>query len=178
MMTQGLIAVQAEDKTKSVKAKEITLTVPESWKEVEVANNFRAAELQVPAAEGDAEGGEIAVFPPMGGSVDANIQRWVGQFNSGASNKMSTGTCDMGTYYFVDLTGTFKKPVGPPIMRKTEDKADYRMLAVIIETKSGNYFLRMTGPKKTVAQAIDAFRASFGGSTEKEKEYEIKTETE
>ena len=43
-----------------------------------------------------------------------------------------------------------------------------RMLAAILKLKSGNYFLKLTGPDKTVAAAAEAFRASFGGDKTKE----------
>lgn len=60
----------------------IRWTVPGNWGE-HPPRQMRVATYMVPAASGDAEGGECAVFyfgNDQGGSIDANIERWVAQF--------------------------------------------------------------------------------------------------
>ena len=57
----------------------------------------------------------------------------------------------------VDISGTFKDqprgPFGPSVDRK-----DYRMLAAIIPTaNSGNYYVKVTGPAKTIAANNEKF---------------------
>ena len=72
----------------------------------------------------------------------------------------------------VDVTGTYNKPIGPPIQQKTKAMPAARMLGVILAVeKKGNYFLKVTGPQKTVSAAAKAFRNSFGAAASKEKEY-------
>jgi len=164
----------AEDETREVKAGDLTLKVPKDWKQQQPSNKLRLAQFTIEAAEGDEEGAELVVFPPFGGTIAQNVERWIGQFESeGRSVKMTEGKTDQGSYVFVDLAGTYKKPDGPPFLRKTIAAPGYRMLAVILSSDSGgNYFLKVTGPDKTVKASEDALRASFGADAEKEKAYE------
>ncbi len=161
--------------TKEVKAQDLTLAIPESWEEQQASNNLRLAQYGVPAVEGDEDPTEYVVFPPFGGTIQQNIDRWVAQFTpEGRDVKMLDGEATQGKYVLVDLTGTYKKPDGPPFLRKTIDAPDYKMVAVIITVNNGgNYFLKITGPIKSVEAAINDFRKSFGGDAEKEKPREI-----
>jgi gluconolactonase len=44
-----------------------------------------------------------------------------------------------------------------------------RALSVILSTKDGNYFLRLTGPEKTVSANADALRTAIGADAKSEK---------
>lgn len=93
----------------------------------------------------------------------ANIDRWVGQFaEKGRTAKESKGTSANGAYDLVSVTGTYNKPVGPPIMRKSQPTPNQRMLAAMVQTAKGNYFIKFTGPEKTLNAAEKAFMDSFG----------------
>ena len=172
-------SVSADDKVKSkeVEAEDITLTVPENWKPG-TGSRLRLATLMVPAVDGDKEGGELAVyfFGGGGGGVNANLERWEGQFSSkGRVSKVTEGKSKQGPYYIIDLTGIYNKSIGPPIQGKTAPTPGYKMLGVVLMVKDkGNYFLKLTGPKKTIEGVADTFRASFGGNAKSEKAYEIK----
>jgi len=172
--TTSILAEDKEVEVVEVKAQNITLSVPTTWKKEEPSNNLRLAQFSIPAVEGDNDSAELVVFPPFGGSIRANVDRWIAQFESeGRKLKMSQGVCEQGDYVLVDLTGTYKKPDGPPFRRKTIAAPGYRMLATILTAKGGgNYFLKVTGPEKTVKAAVDAFRTSFGADADKEKPYE------
>ena len=86
---------------------------------------------------------------------------------------VSTGESPQGQYWIVDLSGTYNQPIGPPFMRRTKPLPEARMLAVIlvVKEKKGVYYLKMVGGAKTVGSAAKLFRASFGGSADKEKDY-------
>lgn len=160
-------------KTKKVAAGSLTLDVPESWKPRDKPSSpIRTAEIDVPAETG--KGGEIVVFyfgTGGAGGVQANIERWVKQFEAdGLKKKITTGKGKHGNYTVVDLTGTFKKPVGPPIQMKSESLPGWRVLQVIVETENGPFFVRFDGPEKLVTSSADAFRASFGGNAKDETE--------
>ncbi|MFG0332867.1 MAG: SMP-30/gluconolactonase/LRE family protein [Maioricimonas sp. JB049] len=163
------------EKTREVKAEKLTLQVPESWEQQQPSNNLRLAQFAIPPVKGDDEGAELVVFPPFGGSIPQNIQRWITQFESeGLRTKMTQGSTSQGDYVLVDLQGTYKKPDGPPFLRRTKPAPDYRMIAVIFSARAGgNYFLKVTGPKATVGANTDAFRATFGGKAADESEYEL-----
>ena len=99
---------------KEVEAGDIQLSVPESWKPQKSGRPFRLAEFLVPAAEGDKAPTEYVISPPIGGSPEANIARWIGQFGGeGRELVMSKGKCPQGEYILVQISGTFKRPVGP-----------------------------------------------------------------
>lgn len=160
-------------KTKEVKAGKIMLTVPETWKQKPQANRMRLAEFEVPASDGDKEPGEFVVFYFEGGAgpVDANVERWVGQFEKdGRKEKIISGESPQGKYTLVDLTGVYNKSIGPPIQKKSKRLEGWRVLNVMLQTDSGDYFLKLDGPKETIAAAEKAFRASFGAKKETEKE--------
>jgi gluconolactonase len=161
--------------TVTVMAKDLKLTVPKAWKQQEPSNRLRLAQFVVPKAEGDPEDGEFVVFPPFGGSDADNIKRWIDQFQpEGRKVTMTQAQTEQGEYVFVDLTGTYLKPIGPPIQRKNEPAPGFRALNVIFKAKAGgNYFLKLTGPEKTVNASAAAVRSSFGAKADAEKEYKL-----
>jgi gluconolactonase len=164
--------------TVKVPFENFTLDVPKTWEKQQPTSRLRLGQFSIPAAEGDKEPSELAIFPPFGGSVQANVDRWIGQFEGqGREMKATQGESTQGKYVFVELTGTYKKPIGPPIAQMTESVPDYKMLGVILTLKDGgNVFLKLTGPKKTVAAVAEAYRKSFGGDASKETKYEFGAE--
>lgn len=154
---------------KSFESGELKLAIPARWVQGQPANRLRLAQFEIPAAEGDDEAGELVVSGPFGGSDEDNIDRWVGQFEAdGRTSATSRGKGSLGDYVVVELTGTYKRPIGPPIAGKSEPAPGYRMLGAILKLKEGNYFLKLTGPDKTVADAAPEFRSSFGGEITQE----------
>ena len=169
--------VSAADKTKTVIAKDIKLIVPTSWKQGELSNNLRTAQFEVPAVAGDKDAAELVVyfFGGAGGGVSANLQRWAGQFkSSGKKQKTYQGKSTQGKYHLIDITGIYNKPIGPPVQRMTNPTAGYQMLGVVLVVKDkGNYFLKLTGPQKTVTHWASMLRTSFGADIKDEKEAEL-----
>jgi gluconolactonase len=161
-------------KTKSIKAGGITLKVPETWKEKESTSSFRAAEVEVPGSGDDKTPGELVVFHFQGGGggVQANVDRWIGQFEAdGRKVKVFEGKSAQGAYTLVELTGTYKKPIGPPIQMKSKPMPGWRVLGVVLQTADGGpYFIKLDGPDKTIAAVADDFRNSFGGNSKAETE--------
>lgn len=123
---------------------------------------MRAATYLIPAASGDSEGAECAVFMNIGGGVDANLKRWIGQFeqpdgsSSEARAQQKKETINGFPVTTVDLTGTFTgggMAMGGPATKK----AGYRLLGAIVETTQGEVFFKLTGPAKTVQAAQSEF---------------------
>jgi len=169
-------AAEKSEKTNDVKVKDITLTVPADWKSAPPSNNLRLAQFEIPAVKGDKEPAELVIssFGGTGGGVSANVTRWIGQFSSeGRKAKVTQGEAKTGKYVFVDISGTYNKSIGPPFLRKTKAVPDSRMLGVILAVEGkAYYFLKLTGPDKTVASAAEALRTSFGASAKDEKPFE------
>lgn len=168
--------VDAADATREVKLEDLKLSVPASWKQQQPSNNLRLGQFEIPAVEGDKEPAELTVFNfGAGGGVNSNLQRWIDQFEpTERKSKLTQAKCAMGDYVLADISGTYKKPIGPPIQGKTQPMPNARMLGVILSMeKKGLYFLKLTGPDKTVASAKTALRAAIGAKESDEKPFEL-----
>lgn len=164
-------------KTEDVKLKDLVLKVPTTWKTVPSASRMRLATFETPAAKGESEGGELTIFSFAGGGGDvaSNLSRWIGQFEGDKrTSEVLKGKAGDNAYYLADITGNYKKSVGPPILQKTETKEGYRMLGVILVLEGkGVYYLKLAGPDSTIKAAAEDFRKSFGGDAATEEEFEI-----
>ncbi len=120
---------------------------------------MRAATYLIPAAKGDSEGAECPVFINIGGGVQSNIDRWVGQFEkTDGAPKQNKETINGLPVTTVDVSGTFKGG-GPMMGQSSGPKSGYRLLGAIVEGPEGEVFFKLTGPAKTVAAAQDEFQA-------------------
>jgi hypothetical protein len=153
----------AEIKTRGIELAEgaLSLQVSEAWKTVQPRVRIIEHEFAVPAADGDKEPGRVTVMV-AGGSVEANVDRWLGQFElpEGGNVKEMAKIAEQKiadlNVHRVDVTGTYKDQRGPFAPAVT--RPDYRMLAAIIQTpQHGNYFIKFYGPKETVGKQEKAF---------------------
>lgn len=147
-----------------------SLAAPEGWKRVQPKSSIVETEFSIPSEGEGLQPGRMTVMG-AGGSVQANVDRWYGQFaqpdgsdtkSKATAKKIKLAGCDVT---IVDISGTYKDaPAGPFAGGKAVDRPDYRMLAAIVETPDrGNYFLKFYGPGKTVAKHADGFRAMVEG---------------
>jgi hypothetical protein len=133
-------------------------SVPAKWA-VDTERPMRVATYGVPAASGDAEGGECGVFyfgATQGGDIESNIARWVGQFENAGTPQRSTRTVNGVNVSLVSVTGSYLAPSGP-MMQSSGTKPGYALLGAIAEGPQGRVFFKLTGPKKT----LDACKADF-----------------
>lgn len=143
--------------------------VPAEWTEQTPSSSMRKAQYALPKVAGDGEDGELAVFyfgPGQGGSVEANIERWIGQISqsdgSSSKDKSKTSKKDIGgmPVTLVDVSGTYSAGM----MSNAPPRQGYRMLAAVAETSEGPWFFKLTGPEKTIASwsgSFDQFINSF-----------------
>ena len=140
----------------------LTFTAPAGWQPRAAACKMRVAEFVVPKAAGDPEDAEVIVyfFGGTAGSVDANIERWIGQFQQpsgrAADGNRSTRTAGALKITIVDVSGTYVAEISPG-SAKRHNKPNYRMRAAVVETPGGPYFVKFTGPSGTVKQGSAAF---------------------
>ena len=139
----------------------LTFDIPSEWSAVQPSGQFRAAEYRLPRIESDSEDAELVVFyfgQGQGGSVEANLQRWKGQFTPPPGKSLeevsqtSASESNGVSLTVLRISGTYNKSVGPPMMGRTEPHPGYRMLAVVAETSAGPYFLKLTGPEATIVR--------------------------
>lgn len=163
--------------TVEVKLRDLVLNLPKDWAASDTVNSMRLATYEIPNVEGDKEKGELAIstFGGDGGGVSANLERWVGQFDAeGREVTIKKGMVGENAYHVADISGTYQKSVGPPILRKTTPAKGYRMLGMIVQVKGkGVYFLKLTGPDATVKAQAEALRTAIGAKSEGEEDYEL-----
>ena len=149
-------AARAADDAKIVMAGgKVTAEKPDQWKVVQPKMQMIAFEFSAPQ-DASAEDAARVTIMSAGGSIDANIKRWIGQFEGVEEDdaKVEKKEVDGGVIHTVDVSGTYVDLMGgrfaPGPAKKFED---YRLLGAIIETKnSGKIFVKMIGPAKTVEE--------------------------
>jgi hypothetical protein len=130
-------------------AARVTWTRPAAWEE-RPPSSMRKASYRVPGKSGDAE---VAVFyfgPSSGGGVEANIARWLAQFVNLAADgarrdRITVNGLTVSTVRVAEGTFASGMPGGP-----TTPTERWGLHAAVVETPSGAYFFKMTGPKDTV----------------------------
>jgi hypothetical protein len=138
---------------------------PAAWKESGPANPMRLKQFTIPGKDGEAE---LVVFffgQGQGGDTQANIDRWKKQFTppDGKTLEQVSKISPLkvsakgAKATMVDVNGTYMFKARPMDPGPGEPRANYRMLAVVFETPGGNYYLKLTGPAKTVEGAKKPF---------------------
>jgi len=140
--------------------------VPGGWAVHTPSSSVRLAEFTLPRAAGDAEDASLVVydFGGTGGSVAANVARWIGQMAQpdGAPSESRARTSVVVSNHglkmtVVDVPGTYVAEVTPGSTERF-NKPGYHLRAAVIETSEGPYFVKLVGPAATVARWDDSFR--------------------
>jgi len=141
----------------------LSWTVPKGWIGAP-SSSMRVATYRTPAAPGDKEGGEVAVFyfgPGQGGGIDANVERWFAQMTpEPASKKPSRSQVKVGaiTVTLCSAEGTYTGAVGMGAPSAGPEKG-FALEGAIAEGQQGAVFFKLTGPKKSVEKAKTGFDA-------------------
>ena len=138
--------------------------VPAGWVSKPPASSMRVAEFTLPKTTGDAEDATLGIFffGGQGGNVEANLERWISQMTQpdGRPSKQVAKTTKFTSrglaITLVELSGTYVAEVTPGSSERF-NKPGFRLRAAVIETKEGPYFVKLTGPEKTVARWDEAF---------------------
>lgn len=159
MLCLLILAARARaDSPATFKVGEISFTRPAKWAWVEVNSPMRKAQLKVSDDKGSAEVVFFQFGPgPMGG-VEANVERWLRQFEEPRDKinaKTETITVGKTKVTYVQAEGTYKS--GMPGGTLTP-MPDYGLAGAIIEAADGNIFVKMTGPKALVKASGPDFK--------------------
>lgn len=174
MRTTGTLLVVAAVSTAAllIAAAALKFDVPKGWVSKAPASTMRVADFTLPKATGDAEDATVTVyfFGGQGGSVQANMDRWIGQMaqpdGKPSKDVAKTTTSQTATglkVSLVDVSGTYVAEVTPGSTQRL-NKPGFRQIAAVVETPDGPYFVKLTGPAATVAQwksSLDAFLRSL-----------------
>lgn len=148
MMGHGGQGASATPNGDSQQPAAIVWKAPPSWQLMPNPNPMRLATYKV------SDAAELTVAR-AGGSVDANVQRWVGQFDGTPKVDRSEKQVSGLKVTIVHIAGTF---AGGGMGGAAPEKKDgWAMLAAIVESTGSPYFFKLLGP----ADQVDHARASF-----------------
>jgi hypothetical protein len=131
---------------------------PSAWRRHRPSNPMRLAEYVIPKYGKDTEDAEMVVntfTSGPGNTVEANIDRWVRQFDPQGS-KESVTKKDREVkglkVHTVAMNGTYKGMMMPG-SAAAKAKEHYRLYGAVVEVDNGLWFFKMTGPEATVKSA-------------------------
>ncbi len=144
----------------------LVVSAQPGWFTERPLNATRVAQYVLPRTGEDAEDATLVVsyFGGQGGSRDANVERWAGQFEQpdGRSSKdamQSTERTVNGLRVFeLELSGTYVAETSPGSGERHR-KEGWRMLAAIVDAPLGPHYLKLTGPETTVRHWESSYRS-------------------
>lgn len=140
-------------------------TAPEHWIEEAPENSMRVAQYRIPDSGEPAASVVVFYFGPgQGGAPEANIERWARQFaQPDGSDPVAALTLDRGErngfpVWRAEIVGTYDG--GMAMMGgRAEQLENWMLLAAIVETGSGPWFFKATGPRTTMEDERAGFEA-------------------
>jgi len=147
----------------------MTVQVPKKWEFVKPKALMRRAQFSVPGPSGDAEAIVFFMGKAGAGSEQRNIDRWISQFTDDSGDRVVDVTPKEKKISGFDVTqlevagnyGGGMTPTGQP----GQAKPDQRLIAAIVDTPKGPYYIKLLGPDATVAANRDAFNAMLASMT-------------
>lgn len=148
-------ATHAEDK--SVTVGDFKFAVAAPWTEAQNTGMMTKAVLAHPVEGGTPLEAKFYYFGAgQGGSVEANVKRWVGQFEGQPEIKQEDLDFGGTKVTLITLHGTYLD--GPPFGGTKTPRPDYTMLGAILIGTDAPVFIKLTGPKAAVAASNEAFK--------------------
>ncbi|CAN5853632.1 hypothetical protein BH11VER1_BH11VER1_19030 [soil metagenome] len=137
---------------------DFTFAVTAPWKEGQNTGMMTKAMLNYPVEGGTALEAKFYHFGAgQGGDVEANIKRWVAQFEGTPDvKKEEVAVADGSKVTLLSITGTYLD--GPPMGGTKTPRADYALLGAILVGKDSPVFIKLTGPKAATTAAQESFK--------------------
>lgn len=146
--------------TEPARAGGLTWEAPAPFVRRAPKSSMRAAEYGVKGAPA-AELGVFYFGADQGGSVEANMTRWIGQFTqadgSETQAKRSESTYNGVQVSLVEATGMFAGGMAMPGAPQPTALPDAMLLGAIAKGPEGSVFFKFTGPR----DAVEGSRAGF-----------------
>jgi hypothetical protein len=141
-------------------AGDLAWDVPAKWQTAASPSTMRKATYKIAKTAGDADDPEMSVMQ-AGGGLEANIDRWAGQFGGTKDVKRSKVKIGNFDVTVVEIKGTFAGS-GMPGAPAAGPKDHWALLGAIVEGVDPPYFFKLTGPDKSVAAARPDFDKLVG----------------
>jgi hypothetical protein len=95
----------------------------------------------------------------QGGSIQANLDRWAGQFAKDPATqntkKIQKTLYNGLSVHTIEIVGTYNASMGP--MMQGTAQSNQRMLGAIVEAPEGPVFFKCVGPDASIQQARTGF---------------------
>jgi hypothetical protein len=131
---------------------------PTRWVE-ELATGMRLATYVIPAPVAGGEAARCAVYyfgPGQGGGTDANIERWIGEFESPSDPVRRDSEVRGFRVSRVEVTGTYRAHADPA-QGSSAPSPNWTLIGAIVEGPHGAVFFKLTGPSGSAAPAAKEF---------------------
>lgn len=133
-----------------------TFTAPTEWKSSPPTSSMRKAQFEAPCSTNEKAEVTFFHFGSTGaGGIQANVDRWMKQFEDPQGKVVETEKIANVSVTFAQAHGTFLS--GRPFGAKTP-KPGYALMAAIIDGSAGSIFVKMTGPKTAVDENTEALK--------------------
>jgi hypothetical protein len=154
----GAGAVAPAPEGRRVEAVGVVFDLPERWTRQAPSSAMRIAQAEIPGEAGPALLSVFHFGAGGGGSVEANLERWVGQVEVAPGVEPERGAFEVGALRvtWIDVSGTLVPTgMGGP----SEPAPDSKLVGAVIEGEGGPWFFKATGPAATLAAAREEFLA-------------------
>ncbi len=143
--------------------------VPAEWTSKPSSSSMRAAVWEL---AGEGEPAEVVIFyfgEGGGGGVEANLDRWFGQFEQpdGSSTRDKATITERSVngleLTIADVRGTFIAPVRPGASQRNNN-AGHRMIGAVVEGGTGPWYIRVLGSEANITKweaSVEAFLSSL-----------------
>lgn len=129
----------------------IGFEIPNHWQEIPNQTMVDSKYL-IPSEHGEME----ITLTSMGGGIQANLDRWVGQVGSEPGDEPSWSTVDVAGIEarMVDVRGSFNSTVGSD----PGAKEDWRLIGIAIPLPR-DFFVKLVGPREAVVEFQEELEA-------------------
>jgi hypothetical protein len=140
--------------TEAVETREyagLSFDVPASWEELE-KSQFYDSKFIVHSEHGDME----LTLASVGGGIDANLNRWVGQVGQAPGDEPTWSTVDVAGIEsrMVDVRGSFNSR----LPGQTGTQENWRLIGVAVPL-ARDFYVKLVGPREAVAEFQDDLTA-------------------
>ena len=142
----------------------VTWTVPEGWSEEKPSSSMRLTQFTLARDEQGNPTVQAIVFGGITGGAEANLERWMGQFQPPAGKSRDewvevTKSEQAGmTVTRAEIEGTFLGGMGTAGPESAEGEP-WKMLGAVVEGPAGEFHVKLVGPASLVDDNEDEFDA-------------------
>ncbi|MCE9519470.1 MAG: hypothetical protein K8R87_07960 [Verrucomicrobia bacterium] len=147
-------SVIAADEKLTVGQFDFTIVAP--WKKAENTGMMTKAILAWPVEGGTPIEAKFYDFGGPSGGIEANITRWISQFEGKPEVKKEELTFGNTKVILLTASGTYLD--GAPMSPTKTPRPDYILCGAILAGDQSNVFIKMTGPKAVMDKAAVDFK--------------------